>query len=943
MLAQHQIQPARDLSNLQPPRSTSGSECLPKSAESTRDEYFRFVKPGLKSYLQLLGLDVTYHRGRGDRLYYSGHDGQEVEVLDLIGGFGSCLLGHNHPDMTSALVSALNQARPNLTQGSNQAEAGRLASRLCRRLSGATGKSYICTFGNSGADAVDIAMKHCELERTQKLQDLQKALSRQFASLKDKHHRHPVHIEPQALQQASLLQAETIPGSFEDTLKRIEAHNRSVFETPAVFLSLNKAFHGKSVGSLSLTSNPDYRHPFAALLPKAHFLDPTDPEGVEAYFESTLQHYYDLSVDENFRVHINKRPMSPIAALFIEPIQGEGGILAVEGEFLKNCRRLCDQYRIPMIFDEIQSGMGRTGRFFASEHSGVAGDIYLLSKSLGGGLSKISATLIDRGRYLDEFSLIHSSTFAEDPLSSAVGNKVLDLLERDQLLKMAAEKGAYLKRRLEALKRQYPQAIDCIRGRGLMLGVALAGQQDSGSLIIRQIDASGHLAYFASGYLFHQEKIRVLPTLSDPRVLRLEPSAYISYADLNRVIRAFARLCEVLAKCNAHALLRYIAGDHMANRFPVKDYAQQQRSQSRPTDDSGMKVGFLVHFLDESQLAAIEPSFANFSSREQDRFIRKMMPVAKPCHIASTPITAASGQKINFNLIAVPMTSRHMSEALKNPTDSPALRMVKDAVSLACKIGCEVVGLGQYTSIVSHNGEAIIEPRLTITTGNSFTVAISVQSILEAAHLKGLNPAHTSLSLIGAAGNIGRAYARIIARYFTRINLVGSARPGSLERLEALRAKIVQESYKRLARSKSPAYGPGGIAQRLSKIPLVKELLADDVDAQTAWQVIRFEKWLNPIIPVSTEISTISKSDIIVAVSNSHKRFIRSEHVKQNAIICDVSVPCSTDTDIIQKRKDVMFFTGGIVKLPLGEGIQAPAFPLPPGHVFACMAETMLL
>jgi predicted amino acid dehydrogenase len=269
--------------------------------------------------------------------------------------------------------------------------------------------------------------------------------------------------------------------------------------------------------------------------------------------------------------------------------------------------------------------------------------------------------------------------------------------------------------------------------------------------------------------------------------------------------------------------------------------------------------------------------------------------------------------------------------------------MVKDAVKLARQIGCEVVGLGQYTSIVSNNGESIIEPRLTITTGNSFTVAISVQSILKAARLKGLNLAHTSLSLIGAAGNIGTAYAQIIAKYFTRITLIGSSRPGSLERLEALRARIIQESYKGLAQSKSSSAIPGGIAQSLSKIPLVKKLLSDDADSQIAWKAIDSEEWLDEIISVSTDISYISKSDIIVAVSNSHERLIRSEHVKQNAIICDVSVPCSTDTDIIQKRKDVMFFTGGIVKLPLGEQIQAPAFPLPPGHVFACMAETMLL
>ena len=943
MLAQVHTQSARAQSILQPYRLTRRSECLSKTAESTRDQYFRFVKPGLESYLKLLGLDVIYNRGHADRLYYTGHAGQEVEILDLIGGFGSCLLGHNNPDIISVVLNELNRAQPNLTQGSNQAEAGRLAARLCGRLSRVTGKSYICTFGNSGADAVDIAMKHSVLERIKKIQKLQKALNHNFTNLRNIQQRNRCHIESEKLRQTGLLQGETIPASFKDKLRQIEYHNRKIFEQPALFLALKRAFHGKSVGALSLTYNENYRRPFTALLPKTHFLDPTDPESVETFFESTLQHYYELTIDENFRVHLEKKPVSPIAALFIEPIQGEGGILQIRSKFLKKCRRLCDQYQIPMIFDEIQCGMGRTGRFFASEHSGVFGDIYLLSKSLGGGLSKISATLIDRDRYLDEFSLIQSSTFAEDPLSSAVGNKVLDILESDQFLKMVEKKGAYLKKRLAELKLRYPESIDSVRGKGLMLGVALADQKNSGSEMIRQIDASGHLAYFASGYLFHQEKIRVLPTLSDPRVLRLEPSAYISYADLDRVVKAFAHLCEVLSKCNAHALLRFVAGDQTTSRFPVKDYSRQQRPESKLTDDSLTKVGFLVHFLDESQLKALDSSFVNFSSREQDRFIRNMMSVAKPCHIASTEIASVCGQKINFNLIVVPMTSRHMSESLKDPTASPALPMVKDAVKLARKIGCEVVGLGQYTSIISDNGESIIEPRLTITTGNSFTVAISVQSILKAARLKGLNLARASLSLIGAAGNIGTAYAQIIAKHFNRINLIGSSRSGSLERLEALRAKIIQETYSVLAQRRPSSSIAGGIAQSLRKIPLVNKLLRDDADEQIAWKAMNSEEWLDDVISVSTDISSISKADIIVAVSNSHERLIRSEHVKKNAIICDVSVPCSTDPDIIQKRKDVMFFTGGIVKLPQGEKIQAPAFPLPPGHVFACMAETMLL
>ncbi|MBW2513623.1 MAG: aminotransferase class III, partial [Deltaproteobacteria bacterium] len=100
---------------------------------------------------------------------------------------------------------------------------------------------------------------------------------------------------------------------------------------------------------------------------------------------------------------------------------------------------------------------------------------------------------------------------------------------------------------------------------------------------------------------------------------------------------------------------------------------------------------------------------------------------------------------------------------------------------------------------------------------------------------------------------------------------------------------------------------------------------------------------LNDIISVSTDIKSIDQSDVIVAVSNSHKKIIRNAFVRKNAIICDASVPSATDPSIIRNREDVLFFTGGIVKLPNQEAIQVPAYPLPAGQVFACMAETMLL
>lgn len=912
-----------------------------KNPDSTSDLYFRFVKPGSKNRLGLLGLDVIYNRGRSDRLYYLCPNGKEVEILDLVGGFGACLLGHNHPDIISVLSDKTRYFQPDLVQGSVQAESGRLGARLSRQLSSVTGKSYVSIFGNSGADAVDIAIKHSELERSKKIHVLQKKLLNEFKIIRDALQTGRCLSDPGILQQTGLFPRGMVSDSLEECIYRIENHNHKVFSRSPMYIALEGAFHGKSVGSLSLTYNAGYRRPFAAILQNTLFLDPSDIEGIESVFKESLQDYYSLLLDENCRVHFHKKPISNIAALFVEPIQGEGGILPIGRGFLKECKRFCDQYRIPLIFDEIQSGLGRTGKFFASEHAGVSGDIYLLSKSLGGGIAKISATLVDRDRFTDEFSFIHSSTFAEDPLSSAIGNTVLDVLKKDHLLEMAEEKGSYLKRNLLKLIERYPGAIHTVRGRGLMLGVVLASQENSDSLFIREIDKSGRLADFVSGYLFHKEKLRVFPTLSAPRVLRLEPSAYISFSDLDRVAQAFEHLCKVLTESNAQELLCFVTRER-----PVCEYLEKVHPKERKAErihSSVMKVGFLAHYIHEGQVKAIDPSFETLSAEGQDRFIRNMMPVSKPIHISSTDITSVSGKKINFNFILVPVTSRHMVEFLKNPGASPALNMVEDAVRSAYEIGCEVVGLGQYTSIISNNGLFIKDPGITITTGNSNTVAVSVRAILKAVSMRGLDPDCTSLSLVGAAGNIGASYAAVISNHFSKINLVGSSKPGSLERLESIRSQIVQNAYRMLNENGSDSNKSKGIGRRLIGNPLIQRLIHKNVDQQAAWEIIRVEGMLDDIISVSTDISSIYHSEVIAAVSSSHEKIILNKFVRRNAIICDISVPCATDPSIVKNRKDVLFFTGGIVKLPNGEAIHVPAYPLLAGQVFACMAEAMLL
>jgi acetylornithine/succinyldiaminopimelate/putrescine aminotransferase len=177
---------------------------------------------------------------------------------------------------------------------------------------------------------------------------------------------------------------------------------------------------------------------------------------------------------------------------------------------------------------------------------GLEPDYLCLSKSLGGGLAKIGALLVKRQRFVEDFSIKHTSTFAEDDYSCDIGCKALELLERDGLPKRCAALGRFLADQLEELRSIYPDEIREVRGHGLMVGFELQDHADSRNYTLRMLSRQGYLGYFAAAFLLNEHDIRVMPTLSDPCTLRIEPSAYITERDLIRFVRAARALCEEL-------------------------------------------------------------------------------------------------------------------------------------------------------------------------------------------------------------------------------------------------------------------------------------------------------------------------------------------------------------------------------------------------------------
>jgi 4-aminobutyrate aminotransferase len=158
------------------------------------------------------------------------------------------------------------------------------------------------------------------------------------------------------------------------------------------------------------------------------------------------------------------------AAIVVEPVQGEGGYVVPDPEFLQELRRICDQHGIVLIVDEVQSGMGRTGKLWAIEHFGVVPDIMCMAKAIGGGLP-LGVTLA-REDLMQWHVGAHASTFGGNPVAIAAGMKTFELLERG-VMKNAAELGGYLMDRLRELKDKHSSIVD-VRGLGLMIGVEFA-------------------------------------------------------------------------------------------------------------------------------------------------------------------------------------------------------------------------------------------------------------------------------------------------------------------------------------------------------------------------------------------------------------------------------------------------------------------------------------
>ena len=377
------------------------------------------------------------------------------EFIDCLGGFGIYMLGHRHPTVMKAVLGQLQHQALH-----SQELLDPMRGYLCELVAMVThGDLQYSFLVNSGTEATEGALKFAKVYAYEKKPD----------------------------------------------------HMLGVIST-------TRAFHGKSMGSLSVSGKREFRVPFQPLMPGSRFVPYGDADALERELEICQMIGYD------------------IAAFIVEPVQGEAGAIVPPDDYLPRVRAICDEWDVVMIADEVQTGMGRTGKLWGVDNWGVVPDIMTMGKAFGGAVIPCGNIVVKERIFQAMFAnpYLHTTTFGGNPLATAAAIGALHATIEEDIPAQAAAKGAYLKAGVEGIAAGYPGLFDEVRGIGLLLGMEFCDAETG---------------YAVSSGLFGRG-VLVGGTLNNAKTLRLEPPAVITLEQIDEVL---GRLDEVLAEVHVHA------------------------------------------------------------------------------------------------------------------------------------------------------------------------------------------------------------------------------------------------------------------------------------------------------------------------------------------------------------------------------------------------------
>ncbi|MDJ0707117.1 MAG: aspartate aminotransferase family protein [Leptolyngbyaceae cyanobacterium MO_188.B28] len=292
-------------------------------------------------------------------------------------------------------------------------------------------------------------------------------------------------------------------------LARKYAHTKLGIQNPYI-ITANASFHGRTLATITATGQPKYQKNFEPLVSGFHYVPFNDIEALKAAIAT-------LDADQR-----------QVAAILLEPLQGEGGVKPGNQEYFQQVRRICDEKGILLILDEVQVGVGRTGRWWGYESLGIEPDIFTLAKGLGGGIP-IGALLCKS--FCNVFQPgDHASTFGGNPLACGVALSVCQTLEENDILANVQARGEQLRSGLSKLAQRYPHLIDHVRGWGLINGLVLKADLELTSVDVVKTAMADGLLLVPAG----------------PKVVRFVPPLIVNAEEINQALQIVE---QVLAKC----------------------------------------------------------------------------------------------------------------------------------------------------------------------------------------------------------------------------------------------------------------------------------------------------------------------------------------------------------------------------------------------------------
>lgn len=940
--------------------------------------YQQYCKPSLSGALHALGLDKTFHRASAGKLYYTDEQNNEQEVLDLLGGYGAVLIGHNHPRLIDVATRNYAIQRPFNNQFSVRNGAAELALQLNGLLQEEAHckENFLFSFTSTGAESIEIAITHAERARFELVEKMAEeaafslssvcSLSGEAASSGSSLYdwREQFEITEQQLQMLNIDKVE----SLSQLTQAITAFNQQQLNKQPHFISLKNAFHGKLASSVQLTHGEMYRKPYQHLGLNVHFLPVAEiSERVEVLANELHTPLFKIKKVSN-KLVLETLPLPMVAAILVEPVQGEGGIHCLTEEDAQALHQVKKTLRCPLIVDEIQSGSGRCGSLLAGKAIGLKPDYVVLSKALGGGIAKIGLVAIKESAYCKGFDLVQSSTFGEDEHSAAIAREYLNILHENNgaVLNTVRTVGEALKSRLQALQQAFPDIIRDVRGRGLLLGVEFIPLENAYSVMFRGINYQESLGYVTTGFLLNNHNVRVAPSSSAPNVVRLEPSIHLSLEDIDTVINAFEEVCNVIRHQDAYYLMRYLStgAEKRATRENLVDFRphfSKNLSHDKPAD---AKVAFVNHLISSDWMTQVDPSMEGVPVEETDYLLRRLGFDWRAAPFPPMRITSKTGATVDFTLYPLAVTSAEIEEMLQCNDLEKIRDAVNERVATAQADGCKVAGLGMFTSVVTNNCKSVRAPDIGLTTGNSLTVAMAVEAVTQ--ELQQKQTSVKRAAVIGAAGNIGSVYAAMISDFAEQVILIGSGRRGSNKRLlkaayfiyESCWHEMIQDSHDliqdthddSIQDTHAKASHSTALAAKIKAHPKLKNWLenTDLVPTEKLGQLIHelmteHYGYDSPIL-VSDDIEMVHNCELVVCATNASSSFLSVDLLGQGAVVCDVSVPHNISQEDLEQRPDIRCIRGGVVSTPNDESLDTRARAyLKEGQVYACMAESIVL